>query len=47
MSNPEQDTPEQDECVVCGVSYPHHHTDLTWDETWGLVPGPQDEVVRD
>ena len=26
-----------DECIVCGISRPHEHSDLQWDETWGLV----------
>ena len=31
---------------MCGVTEPHTHTDLAWDETWGLVQGPEDRIMR-
>lgn len=33
-----------DGCDSCGLAAPHRHTNLVWDETWGLVPGPDDAV---
>jgi hypothetical protein len=34
-----------DECMVCGLSRPHDHSDLRWDDTWGLVTGPDDVIT--
>ena len=36
------DDDEGDECDVCGVRTPHAHSSLSWDDTWGLIPGPDD-----
>lgn len=40
----DDDDEEGDECDVCGIRTPHTHSSLAWDETWGLVPGPDDTI---
>jgi hypothetical protein len=37
---------QTDECAVCGMVEPHEHTDLKWDDDWGLIPGPNDQIIR-
>lgn len=47
MENEYEAVPCDEECIVCGRDYPHRHTDLTWDETWGFIPGPADDISAD
>lgn len=40
----DDDEANAEECDVCGRPLPHSHSSLTWDDTWGLVPGSDDVI---
>jgi len=33
------DDDEEFECDLCGVTRPHTHSSVQWDDVWGLIPG--------
>jgi hypothetical protein len=38
---------EEWDCSFCGVTRPHTHSNLVWDDDWGLVPGSDDTIMYD